>query len=74
MTNKTTRTPKDLRAASDDIDAVKRLAADAFGFQTYHVKPLESDPDGPASYCMFEVCGVRYQARGGKLSICECGE
>lgn len=60
---------KDLRTASEDIEAVKRLAADMYGFQRYHVKPLEADESDPSRYCLFEVLGTRYEVKDGALAI-----
>lgn len=66
--------PKNLRDATDTIDAVKRYADKQFGFHAFRVTPLEADGDDPSAYCMFEVCGVQYQVNDGKLSICEEAE
>lgn len=68
---------KDLRPAHGDIEAVRAYADEEFGFWPSQVTPLELDaPDGPRKYCMFEVCGVEYQVRDGRLSIYRqgCGD
>lgn len=60
---------RDLRGPSADIELVKEYADGAFGFWPSQVRPLEVFGGDPARYCMFEVCGVQYQVRDGRLSI-----
>lgn len=60
---------KDLRDANEIIGKVKALAERMFGFNAWLVEPLEADGTDPGIYCMFEVCGVEYQVRDGRLSI-----
>lgn len=61
---------KDLRAARDDIRAVRAYVEAKFGFYPHLVEPLETNAaDGPSTYCMFEACGIEYQVRDGRLSI-----
>ena len=62
---------KDLRDARSPIEIVKKYASDIFGFKSFIVEPLECSGDNPDEYCMFEVCGVQYQVKDGKLSIYE---
>lgn len=62
---------KDLRDARSTVEVVKKYASDSFGFKSFIVEPLEADGNDPSKYCMFEVCGVQYQVRDGKLSIYE---
>ena len=65
---------KDLRTALGDAEAVREYADEGFGFWPSRVTPLELDASGsPARYCMFEACGVEYQVRDGRLSICRQG-
>lgn len=60
---------KDLRDSFTDIELVKEYADDTFGFWPSQVVPLETCGGDPAKYCMFEVCGIEYQVRDGRLSI-----
>lgn len=65
---------KDLRTAFDAISSVRAYADETFGFWPSKVTPLELDASGgPGKYCMFEVCGIEYQVRDGRLSICAQG-
>lgn len=52
---------------------VVNVAETVFGFERRHVVPLESD-GRPRRYCMFEVCGVQYQVRDGRISVYGQGE
>lgn len=65
------RSARDLRNANDDIDRVKTLAANVFGFQPQLVVPLECDGNDVGAYCMFDVLGIQYQVHNGVLSIYE---
>lgn len=67
---------RDLRDMNADVDAVKRLAANVYGFQPHLVVPLECWSNDVGAYCMFEVLGIQYRVDRGVLSICEqpgCG-
>lgn len=65
---------KDLRDTLTDIELVREYADNAFGFWPSMVTPLEVHSGNPAKYCMFEVRGVEYQVRDGRLSIYRQGE
>lgn len=62
---------RDLRDMNADVDAVKMLAANVYGFQPHLVVPLECWSNDVGAYCMFEVLGIQYQVDRGVLSICE---
>lgn len=52
---------------------VVNVAESLFGFDRRYVVPLES-AEQPWHYCMFEVLGVQYQVRDGRISIYGQGE
>lgn len=60
---------KDLRAATEDIERVKKLAYGKFGFREYLVNPIEMDATDPSHHCLFEVKGVTYKVADGAISV-----
>lgn len=62
---------RDLRSVDADVEAVKRLAANVYGFQQHLVVPMECMSGDVGAYCMFEVLGIQYQVDHGVLSIRE---
>ena len=58
---------KDLRAATEDIERVKKLAYGQFGFREYLVNPIEMD--ATEHHCLFEVKGVTYKVADGAISV-----
>lgn len=59
----------DLREARTLMDEVRAYAAEEFGFAPWKVEPLAVSKDGPAEWCGFAVCGVRYASAGGALHV-----
>lgn len=60
---------KDLRAATEDIERVKKLAYGQFGFREYLVNPIEMDATDPSHHCLFEVKGITYKVTDGAISV-----
>lgn len=60
---------KDLRAATEDIERVKKLAYGQFGFREYLVNPIEMDATDPSHHCLFEVKGVTYKVADSAISV-----
>lgn len=60
---------KDLRAATEDIGRVKKLAYKQFGFREYLVNPIEMDATDPSHHCLFEVMRVTYKVADGAISV-----
>ena len=53
----------ELEAPRELIGRVQVYAAERFGFRTWLVKPIDSEPD-PEDGCTFSVLGTRYVALG----------